>query len=100
VLYKPETLLGDDMSHKNQKAVINRLKRAQGHLSSIISMVEEEKNCTEVAHQMSAVISALKAARQVLLEDHIEHCILDHTADKEPELAMDEIKEILKIISL
>ena len=64
-------------SHQNTKAVLNRLSRASGHLESVKRMVEEGKDCTDVLIQLSAVIAALNKAGKVILEDHIEHCIVD-----------------------
>ena len=46
------------------EAVIKRLKRAQGHLKSVIEMMEAGRPCMEVAQQLHAVVGAL--AEQVL----------------------------------
>ena len=45
--------------HENQKAVINRLARAIGHLNKVKRMVEEGYDCTEVLVQLAAVRSAI-----------------------------------------
>ena len=45
--------------HENQKAVINRLSRAIGHLEKVKRMVEEGYDCSEVLVQLAAVRSAL-----------------------------------------
>ncbi len=63
--------------HHHTKAVLNRLSRAIGHLESVKRMVEEEKDCSEVLIQLSAVIAALNNTGKVILKDHIEHCIVD-----------------------
>ena len=44
--------------HENQKAVINRLSRAIGHLEKVKRMVEEGYDCSEVLVQLAAVRSA------------------------------------------
>lgn len=64
-------------THHHTKAVLNRLSRAIGHLESVKRMVEEEKDCSEVLIQLSAVIAALNNTGKVILKDHIEHCIVD-----------------------
>ena len=64
-------------SHKNTKAVLNRLSRACGHLEAVKRMIEDEKDCSEVLIQLSAVISALNNTGKVILEDHIANCIVD-----------------------
>ena len=61
------------MAHVHDQKLLNRLKRAHGHLGSIIAMVEEDRDCLAVAQQMLAVIMALEKAKTVLVSDHIEH---------------------------
>ena len=64
-------------SHAQTKAVLNRLSRAIGHMESIKRMVEEGRDCTEVLIQLSAVKSAINNTGKIILQDHIEHCIVD-----------------------
>ena len=45
--------------HENQKAVVNRLARAIGHLEKVKRMVEEGYDCSDVLVQLAAVRSAL-----------------------------------------
>jgi DNA-binding FrmR family transcriptional regulator len=68
---------GHSHSHAHTKAVINRLSRAIGHLESIRRMVENGRDCTEVLIQLSAVKSAINNTGKIILQDHIEHCIVD-----------------------
>ena len=63
--------------HTHTKEVLNRLSRAIGHLESVKRMVEDGRDCTEVLIQLSAVKSALNNTGKVILQDHIEHCIVD-----------------------
>lgn len=63
--------------HENQKAVLNRLARAIGHLEKVKRMVEEGTDCSEVLIQLAAVRSALDNTGKVILKDHIHHCMVD-----------------------
>ena len=63
--------------HENQKAVINRLARAIGHLEKVKRMVEEGYDCSDVLLQLAAVRSALENTGKVILNDHIRHCMVD-----------------------
>lgn len=67
------------------KSVINRLSRAIGHLESIKRMVEEGRDCSEVLIQLSAVRAAINNTGKVILQDHIQHCLVDavETGDME-----------------
>jgi DNA-binding FrmR family transcriptional regulator len=62
------------------KAIIKRLKRAEGHLRSIVTMLEEGRDCLEIAQQMQAVESAVGNAKKTLVHDHIDHC-LEHAVE-------------------
>ena len=63
--------------HENQKAVINRLARAIGHLNKVKRMVEEGHDCADILVQLAAVRSAIDNAGKVILNDHIRHCMVD-----------------------
>ena len=56
------------------EAVIKRLKRAQGHLKSVIEMMEAGRPCMEVAQQLHAVVGALENAKVEFMESHINTC--------------------------
>jgi len=58
-------------------AVVNRLKRIEGQVRGIIKMIEEDKSCEEILIQISSVKSALHKSGQVILEGHLQHCVLD-----------------------
>ena len=63
--------------HENQRAVVNRLARAIGHLEKVKRMVEEGYDCSEVLIQLAAVRSALENTGKVILKDHMRHCLVD-----------------------
>ena len=64
-------------THENKKMVANRLARAIGHLEKVKRMVEDDVDCAEVLVQLAAVRGALTNAAKVILQDHIQHCIVD-----------------------
>lgn len=76
--------------HTNKKAVMDRLSRAKGHLESVISMIDNDRDCAEVLIQIAAVRSAINNAGKVLLQDHITECVteavLNHDHEKIDEL--------------
>lgn len=76
------------------KSVLNRLSRAIGHLESIKRMVESGRDCSEVLIQLSAVKAAINNTGKIILQDHIQHCLVDavETGD------METIEELNKAI--
>lgn len=65
------------MSHANNPKIMGRLRRAEGHLTSVIRMIEEGRDAITIAQQLSAVIQALNKAKGALVFDHIEHHLED-----------------------
>lgn len=84
--------------HENQKAVINRLARAIGHLEKVKRMVEEGCDCSEVLIQLAAVRSALDNTGKVILQDHIRHCIVDAVSAGDMEVVDDLCQAIDKFM--
>jgi DNA-binding FrmR family transcriptional regulator len=88
---------GHSHTHKQTKAVLDRLARAIGHLSSVRCMVEQGRDCAEVLIQLAAVRSAINKTCEVILKDHLEHCIVDavDTGDKK---ALDELNRAVEML--
>ena len=76
--------------HENTQAVLNRLSRAIGHLEKVKRMVEEGHDCSEVLIQLAAVRSALDNTGKVILQDHIQHCIVD-AVEQDDKQALDSL---------
>ncbi len=76
--------------HENTQAVLNRLSRAIGHLESVRRMVENGRDCSEVLIQIAAVRAAITNIGKVILQDHIQHCIVD-AVEHDDEQALDAL---------
>ena len=86
--------------HKSHPGIVNRLKRAEGHLRSIVAMIESGRPCLEIAQQMQAVEKAIAQAKKTLIEDHLEHCLEQVVGElpREQRRSIDEFKEITKYL--
>jgi len=80
--------------HTNKKAVHDRLAKANGHLESVIRMIDDDRDCAEVLVQLAAVRSAINNAGKVLLQDHITECITEAVFNKDQQ----KITELNKAI--
>ena len=83
-------------THTSHPDIINRLKRAEGHLKGIITMLEEERGCLDIAQQLQAVEAAIINAKKLLVHDHIDHC-LEHAVREGTQSAEDTINEFKAI---
>lgn len=69
--------------HGNTKAMVDRLSRAIGHMQAIRTMVEEERDCSEVLMQIAAEQSAINNIGREILKEHITHCAIDAARDND-----------------
>lgn len=85
--YKPKS---------SQERIIHRLKIAQGHLGKVIKMVEEDEYCIDVLHQSLAVQSALKETDNLILQNHLQGCVVDDIKNGRAEKSVGEIMKLFK----
>jgi DNA-binding FrmR family transcriptional regulator len=86
--------------HASHPKIIKRLKNAEGHIRSIVTMLEEGRNCLEIAQQLQAVEKAVQSAKKTLIHDHLDYC-LGSVAEADGEAArvsIEEFKEITKYL--
>ncbi|MBP0445789.1 metal-sensing transcriptional repressor [Roseomonas sp. SSH11] len=80
--------------------MVKRLKRAEGHLRSVVEMIEAGRPCLEIAQQLQAVETDVANAKRTRIHDHLDHC-LDHVVGAVPKAKrgpIDEIKAITKYL--
>jgi DNA-binding FrmR family transcriptional regulator len=90
----------DSATHRTHKDVVNRMRRATGHLQTIAGMIESGRDCADVAQQLHAVIRALEAAKSTLIHDHLEHCLENAIGpvSREQRVTMDDFKKISRYL--
>ena len=88
------------MTHQTHPDIVKRLKRAEGHLRSVIAMIEEGRPCLELATQMQAVERAIAQAKRTLIEDHLDHCLAQvaQPLGDEQRRKIDEFRQIAKFL--
>jgi DNA-binding FrmR family transcriptional regulator len=84
------------MNPEHQRKALNRLKTVRGHLDAVIRMVEEERYCPDVMKQVSAVQGSLERVNRILLENHLETCVLHAVEEGRTAQIVDELMETLR----
>lgn len=86
--------------HGTHPEIVKRLKRAAGHLNTIIEMIERERSCLDIAQQLQAVEKAINAAKKTLIHDHIDNCLENAIGPvaKSARASTEEFKEITKYL--
>jgi DNA-binding FrmR family transcriptional regulator len=86
--------------HKTHPEIAKRLKRAEGHLRSIIDMIDAGRSCLDIAQQLHAVEKAVSQAKKTLIQDHLDNCLEEAVgplpaAQRRP---IDDFKQITKYL--
>jgi DNA-binding FrmR family transcriptional regulator len=84
--------------HATHPDIAKRLKRANGHLLSVIAMIEANKPCTDIAQQLHAVEKAILQAKRTLIQDHIDHCLDEAVAGAGEASTLADFKAITKYL--
>ncbi|WP_432284434.1 metal-sensing transcriptional repressor [Aminobacter sp. BA135] len=87
-------------AHTSHPDTIKRLKRAEGHLRGIITMIEAGRPCLDIAQQLHAVEKAVGQAKRTLIQDHLDHCLEDAVGSlpRAQRQSIDAFKEITKYL--
>ena len=88
------------MKHANHPDIVKRLKRAEGHLRSLIGMIEQGRPCLDLAQQLHAVEGAVANAKRELIYEHIDHCLeaANDSGGRASREALGEFKAITKYL--
>lgn len=83
-----------EITAAEHKAIVNRLKRAQGQLAAVITAVEAGGDCRTVVTQLSAVSGALDKAGFAIIAKALQECM---TADNEKDANAPTVAELEKL---
>ena len=77
------------------RRIVNRLSRIEGHVRGIKTMVREHRPCPEVLNQIAAVKGAISSVAKIILEDHLEECLVRAADRGNLEVEIEELKDAL-----
>jgi DNA-binding FrmR family transcriptional regulator len=84
------------MKTEHKTSALNRLKTVRGHLDAVIRMVDEEQYCPDTMKQVSALQGSLEGVNRILLQNHVETCVLEHVEAGRSAQVVDELLETLR----
>jgi DNA-binding FrmR family transcriptional regulator len=79
--------------------VLNRLRRAQGQLAGVISMVESGRECTEVVTQLAAVSRALDRAGFKIVASGMRQCLAASEGDGDAPMSEEQMEKMFLILA-
>lgn len=83
----------------NKQQLLNRLKRIEGQVRGVHQMIENDRYCVDILHQISAIQSAMNKVSLALLEDHTHHCVLNAIKGQDGETAIQELMSVMKTMT-
>lgn len=85
---------------KADKAKVTRLlKTARGQLDGILRMVEDDRYCVEISHQLMATQSILTKINKEIIRAHMEHCVREAFETGGGEEKIEELMELFDQVS-
>lgn len=73
-----------------------RLRKIEGQISAIERMIEEDRDCPEVLTQVVSARKALKSFAELIIHQHLHHCIEGASNPKEAQRKLRELLNVLE----
>jgi CsoR family transcriptional regulator, copper-sensing transcriptional repressor len=77
--------------------LIRRLQIIEGQVRGLKEMVEKGTYCIDIITQSSAIKQGLSNVEDMLMEQHLSHCVVDQIKSGQPGKAVDEILAVYKL---
>jgi len=87
------------MSHCDKNSTIKRLNRIEGQVRGVARMIEEERYCIDVLHQVQAVKAALSKVEDAILSDHAASCVEDVIASGNAKDQREKFSELVDLFA-
>ena len=87
------------MQDCSKDALLKRLNRIEGQVRGISKMVDENRYCIDVITQISAVQAALRRVEEVVLKDHVGHCVEHAIASGNKTEQRKKIAELMEVLA-
>ncbi len=80
-----------------KETIIKRLRRIEGQVRGVQSMVINERNCREIIQQLSAIRAAVQGVSMLMLEDYMSDCFVN-LADQDLEQREELLKDLIQLL--
>lgn len=79
--------------------VKRKLSIAKGQIEGIIKMIDEDAYCIDVSNQLLATIALLKSANEMVIAEHLRHCVKEAKNEEEIDEKIEEVEKLIKRMS-
>jgi DNA-binding FrmR family transcriptional regulator len=85
------------MTAPERAATVRRLRKIEGQVRGLIRMIEQDRYCIDVLHQISAVRAALTRAESEILRQHAASCVEDAIASGDVDVQRRKFSELVRL---
>jgi CsoR family transcriptional regulator, copper-sensing transcriptional repressor len=86
------------MDQRQKEKVSARLRRIEGQVAGIRKMVEEDRYCVDILTQTSAVVSALRGVEDLVMQNHLNTCVVDAIRSEDETDKEQKLQEVMDVI--
>lgn len=76
--------------------VVRLLKTARGHIDGILRMIDENRYCMDISHQLFAVEAIIRKANKTVLLAHMQTCVMDSAKTGDYQKKIDELTSLME----
>jgi DNA-binding FrmR family transcriptional regulator len=87
------------MQTSTKVACLKRLSRIEGQIRGLTGMVEDDRYCIDVVTQIAAARAALKRVEELVLKDHVGHCVEHAIASGDRAEQRRKVAELMEVLS-
>ena len=86
------------MQPATKTACLKRLGRVEGQIRGLAGMVEADRYCIDVVTQIAAARAALRRVEELVLKDHVAHCIEHAIASGDRRQQRQKVAELMEVL--
>ena len=83
---------------KNTTAKLNRLRRIEGQVRGVAQMVDDDRYCMDILHQIAAIKSALAKVETQVLKDHAACCVAEAISSGDEDEQREKFEELIDLL--
>jgi DNA-binding FrmR family transcriptional regulator len=86
------------MDETQKEKVAARLRRIEGQIGGIRKMIEDDRYCIDILTQTSAVVSALRGVEDLVMQNHLNTCVVDAIKSDDETEKQQKLDEVMDVI--
>ncbi len=81
--------------HHDRRKLAHRMARLEGHTRAVIEMINDDRDCAEVLHQIRSIVGAWQHLAMHILDEHLKSCVKDAIISGRADEAIENLRQAL-----